>query len=132
MKRSYVLRQCWTWLGVLVGIVWLFAIAARVEAQAEPPLGSPTHQEILHQIRILRNQISDLGIGCAPSPFVLPRGSKLITPGKDPNALCCGSCSGGVCQNCALLPPLSMCVGTILACPNGEVLTDEGEGSCAE
>lgn len=63
----------------------------------------------------------------------LPSGTKiLIAPGGPNYALCCGSCdSNGQCSNCALLPPLSECIGKILACPEGEVITDDGSGSCA-
>lgn len=64
----------------------------------------------------------------------IPKGAKLLlAPGVDPNyALCCGSCnSNNECENCAILPPLSECSGTILACPEGEIITDDGVGGCA-
>lgn len=62
----------------------------------------------------------------------LPAGSKLITPPGNPNpALCCGSCVGTTCQNCAQMSPLATCNGIVLACPDGEVISSEGEGGCA-
>ncbi|WP_299947556.1 hypothetical protein [uncultured Microbulbifer sp.] len=71
----------------------------------------------------------------------LPAGSKLIlAPGGNPDpALCCGCCgnqcekpnnSGWSCQNCATLHPFSTCMGTIKACPDGEIITDSGLGDC--
>lgn len=74
--------------------------------------------------------------GCMQSSLVLPalpRGSKLVTPPGDPNpALCCGSCNGTTCQDCAQMSPLATCNGIVLACPKGEVITSEGEGSCVD
>lgn len=65
----------------------------------------------------------------------LPTGSKLILPpGGDPNpALCCGSCdSNNNCENCAVIGPFTGCQGgTILTCPEGEFITEDGDGGCA-
>ena len=65
----------------------------------------------------------------------IPVGSKLILPpGGEPNpALCCGSCdANNNCENCAVQHPFTGCQGgTILACPEGEILTEDGSGACA-
>jgi hypothetical protein len=54
-------------------------------------------------------------------------------PGGPDKALCCSNCSpGNECTGCTNLPPLSTCHGHILACPSGEVLDEDGGGSCAD
>jgi len=55
----------------------------------------------------------------------------LRAPGEQP-ALCCASCGPSQCQGCVNIPWDGNCHGEILACPGGEVLTDDGAGSCAD
>lgn len=54
----------------------------------------------------------------------------IVTGGTE--ALCCGSVdpAGEVGENCAVLPPLTECHGKILACPSGELIDSDGNGSC--
>lgn len=58
-----------------------------------------------------------------------------LAPGDPSEALCCGSCvqtvDGPECTGCVNMGTFSSCFGTILACPEGEILTDDGEGGCA-
>ena len=69
-----------------------------------------------------------------PTPGIeLPAGTRLVLPAGDPSpALCCGSCdSNDDCSNCSFLHPFSDCRGVILACPDGEFVTEDGVGGCA-
>ena len=55
-----------------------------------------------------------------------------VNPGGPDKALCCANCDpGGIsCTGCTNLPALSTCHGHILACPLGEILDEDGNGSC--
>ena len=72
------------------------------------------------------------GSGCPCCGYTdLPDDFSGGDPDEEP-ALCCGSCSGDSCSNCAVLHPFAICHGEILACAGGEILTDDGAGSCAD
>lgn len=79
---------------------------------------------------------------CVPyggGDLVLRRGTQAIpvsiddflAPGGPSGALCCGACVGTECTGCVNLPTFSSCVGVILACPEGEILIEDGSGGCA-
>lgn len=83
---------------------------------------------------------------CVPyagGDLVVRRGSQAVpvtiddflAPGDPAEALCCGSCvqtpDGPECTGCVNMGTFSQCFGTILACPEGEILTDDGGGGCA-
>jgi hypothetical protein len=82
---------------------------------------------------------SEVCVPYAGGDLIVRRGSQAIpvtiddflAPGDPSEALCCGSCEGTACTGCVNLPTSSTCIGFILACPEGEILTDDGGGGCA-